>query len=225
MSKQKYALLVVAHPDDESIFFAGLLMNERSRPWKVICVTDGNADQMGNTRANQFKEACRLLKVKCEHWDFEDKFEKRLNIKDLVERLRSLEKPEVVYTHGILGEYGHPHHQDVSYAVHEAFNKKVTVWSPAYNRFPQKKFVLSKKQYNIKTKIITKIYHSETLRFLNFLPLTFSEGYVQTPFNEIKHIYSYFTGGRVPPKSKLKTYAHLYEYLKERRSLLPTRPF
>lgn len=225
MSKQKYSLLVVAHPDDESIFFSGLLMNVRSRRWKVICVTDGNADQVGHERADQFQNACRLLKVNGEHWDFEDRFEQRLDVNKLMAQLQELEKPEAVYTHGILGEYGHPHHQDVSYAVHKAFNKKVPVWSVSYNTLPQKYFRLTKSQYKTKIKLITQVYHSETLRFLNFLPITSSEGYLKLNLSEIEHIYSYFTNKSDLQKSKLKTYRHLYDYLKERRSLLPTRPF
>lgn len=225
MSKKKYSLLVVAHPDDESIFFSGLLMNDRSRPWKVICVTDGNADQMGATRADQLMKACKLLKVKFEHWDFQDRFEERLDTEDLIQRLQKLEKPNVVYTHGILGEYGHPHHQDVSYAVHKTFIKSIPVWSVSYNTLPQKYFRLTKSQYKIKTKIITQIYQSETLRFLNFLPLTSSEGYLKISLAEVEHIYSYFTGKDILSKSKLKIFRHLFDYLKERRALLPTRPF
>lgn len=225
MSKKKYALLVVAHPDDETIFFSGLLMNDRKLPWKVICVTDGNADLAGSTRADQFKKACSLLKVKCEHWSFPDIFEARLDTEKLVQKLKALELPEIVYTHEILGEYGHPHHQDVSYAVHRAFSKRAPVWSVAYNTFPQKTFGFSKVQYKIKTKILTKTYQSETLRFLNFLPLTSKEGYLKTAVGEVEHIYSYFLGNAELKKSKLKTFLHLFDYLKERRTLLQSRPF
>ncbi len=225
MSKKKYALLVVAHPDDESIFFSGLLMNERKLPWKVICVTDGNADLAGSKRADQFKNACRLLKVKCEQWDFPDKFEARLDTEKMIQKLKELESPEIVYTHEILGEYGHSHHQDVSYAVHRAFSKKTTVWSVAYNTFPQKTFSFTKSQYNIKIKILTKTYQSETLRFLNFLPLTSKEGYLKTTFSEVDHIYSYFTGKADLKKNRLTNFLHLFDYLSERRTLLQSRPF
>lgn len=225
MSKQKYALLVVAHPDDESIFFSGLLMNQRKLPWKVICVTDGNADQMGSKRADQFKNACELLKVKYEHWDFKDIFEARLNANDIIKRLQVLDLPAAIYTHGILGEYGHPHHQDVSFAVHKVFNKKAKVYSVAYNAYPEKLIKLTNVQYKIKTKILTQIYQSETLRFMNFLPLTPSEGFLSTSISEVSHIYSYLIGKAELKKSKLKKYLHLYEYLKERRSLLQSRPF
>lgn len=225
MSKQKYALLVVAHPDDESIFFAGLLMNQRALPWKVICVTDGNADQVGSKRADQFKAACRLLKVNCEQWDFIDNFEMRLDTAKLTKRLLELDPPAEVYTHEILGEYGHPHHQDVSFAVHRAFAKKTRVWSASYNTFPKKLFKFTPAQYKIKTKILTLVYQSETLRFLNFLPLTATEGYLQTTLAEVEHIYFYFIGENDLNKSKLKVFSHLFGYLKERRSLLQSRPF
>lgn len=225
MSKKKYALLVVAHPDDESIFFSGLLMNERKLPWKVICVTDGNADLAGSKRADQFKKACQLLKAKSEQWNFPDRFEARLDTERIIQKLDQLETPEIVYTHEILGEYGHPHHQDVSYAVHRAFSKKIPVWSVAYNTFPKKSFSFSNAQYKIKTKILTKIYQSETLRFLNFLPLTSKEGYLKTTFSEVDHIYSYFTGKTNLKKTKLKNFLHLFDYLSERRTLLQSRPF
>lgn len=225
MSKQKYALLVVAHPDDESIFFSGLLMNQRTLPWMVICVTDGNADLAGSKRADQFQKACKLLKVKCMQWDFPDKFENRLDTDRLIDRLREIPAPAVVYTHEILGEYGHPHHQDVSFAVHSAFSKKAPVWSVSYNTFPEKIIRFTKSQYKIKTQILTSIYKSETLRFLNFLPLTSTESYLKTTLAEVEHIYSYFIGKNMLKKNKLKVFSHLYAYLKERRSLLQSRPF
>lgn len=225
MSKQKYALLVVAHPDDESIFFSGLLMNQRSLPWKVICVTDGNADQAGSARAEQFKKACQLLKVKGEQWGFKDVFEERLNTDKLIKKLKELETPAVVYTHQILGEYGHPHHQDVSFAVHQTFAKKIPVWSTSYNAYPQKNYKFTPTQYKTKNQIITEVYKSETLRFLNFLPLTASEGYIKSTTAEVQHIYSYFTDRSGLQKRKLKIFSHLYGYLKERRSLLQSRPF
>ena len=225
MSKKKYALLVVAHPDDESIFFSGLLMNNRKLPWKVVCVTDGNADLAGSKRADQFKKACGLLKVESQQWSFPDKFETRLDTEKLMLKLMELDPPEVVYTHEILGEYGHPHHQDVSYAVHRAFSKKKCVWSVAYNSFPQTTFGFTKAQYKIKTRILTKTYQSETLRFLNFLPLTSKEGYLKTSFSEVDHIYSYFTGKTDLKKAKLKNFLHLFDYLSERRTLLQSRPF
>ena len=47
---QAYRLLVVAHPDDETIFFAGVIQSKRDLPWHLVCLTDGNADGRGKER-------------------------------------------------------------------------------------------------------------------------------------------------------------------------------
>lgn len=124
MKAKAYRLLVVAHPDDETIFFGGLLQKEKSLPWKVICVTDGNADSRGKERAEEFLKATKLFGVKdTEHWNYPDLFTSRLPLKEITERLSTLPKPKEVYTHGPIGEYGHPHHQDVCLATYRAFPK------------------------------------------------------------------------------------------------------
>ena len=53
-------LVVTAHPDDETIFFGGLLQKKRNKlPWHVVCATsDGDP-----ARKKQFTKACALLGV------------------------------------------------------------------------------------------------------------------------------------------------------------------
>ncbi len=215
-------LLVVAHPDDETLFFGGLL--QKSKDWKVILVTDGNADRQGAQRMNQFKKAMHALKVK----DFvslgmPDHYEQRLNIPELVQKIyecigakiQKLQKaPREIYTHGIIGEYGHPHHQDVSYAVHTLFKNHPNVFSTAYNAFPEKRIHLSAKEFETKSKILTTTYSSETQRFLNVIPVTSTEGFVRVSPKEVDAIYNYFTqaAGTLNPKH-LKTYRPLFSYI------------
>ena len=79
-----FRLLVVAHPDDESIFFAGAIQSLRDLPWHVICVTDGNADGRGAERAQEFATATKLLGVKkAEQWTYADKFPGRLPVNEV----------------------------------------------------------------------------------------------------------------------------------------------
>jgi len=222
-SKKKFNLIVVAHPDDETLFFAGLIQAVKSLPWKVVCVTDGNADGQGAKRAGQLAEACRLLKVRSlEHWDFPDIYEKRLDVATLAKRLKSLDNVGQVFTHGILGEYGHPHHQDVSFAVHSAFKN---VFSVAYNCYAKKLVKLSPAQYALKARILSTVYLSETRRFAPFLPATFVEGFTPATFSEVQAIYDWLTKRIEPNRAKLKTYGWYFEYLKKAIDEPPPRPF
>src|SRR4051794_23596437 len=100
----QYNLVCVAHPDDETIFFGGLLLSRRktfgSEPWVVVCATsDGNQD-----RRRQFTEACKELGVTDTHWwGFADKYDERLPIDQVVAKLKQLPPPHEIYTHGIVG--------------------------------------------------------------------------------------------------------------------------
>lgn len=206
------ALLVVAHPDDETLFFGGLLLETPSYEWTVICVTDGNGDGRGKERATEFSTACSKLGAKhFEMWHYPDKADERLNVTELELRLRERVKGfEKVFTHGVIGEYGHIHHQDVSYAVHMA-TSDTEVLSCAYNIYPDFKVELSEKSFQRKTDILWNVYHKETSRLLNLLPATFTEGFVKLDLSEVKDIYAHFTKGT--KLTQLKKYKWLEHYL------------
>lgn len=223
----KYNLLVVAHPDDEAIFFSGLIQRKKRFPWRVICLTDGNADGKGEMRKKDFIRSCRALKVTdIEWWAYPDIYEKRLPVKEVSEYLKSLPPPESVYTHGPLGEYGHPHHQDVSYAVHLAFSGDCPVYSVSYNTLPEVRIHLTSQEYKLKTKILSEIYGTETSRFLNLLPATSTEGFSRVSLKEVQSLYQFLSS---PNKRKqlhtkdLKLYKWLSKYLEKHKGL--PRPF
>jgi len=216
---KKYNLLVVAHPDDETIFFGGLLQVYRRKPWKVICITDGNAGGEGAKRHADFTAACRKMKVReSEMWDFVDRYDVRLPVDEIVARLGK-ERPTEVFSHGPLGEYGHPHHQDVSLAAHRAFG---SVWSPAYNAYAEKVVRVPRKTYKTKCDILSRTYFSETHRFARHLPATSVEGFAKVAPQEVESIHAYLCGG---PEPRLKTYAWFQPYLETFRQQTAERPF
>jgi hypothetical protein len=219
MSNKK--LLICAHPDDETIFFGGLLLANKGQ-FKVICVTDANADNRGKERQEEFKNALKLLGVKEFAWlGFPDIYEKRITFEELSQALKAetLENYSEVYTHNILGEYGHPHHQDVSYCVHKIFS--CPVYSTAYNSYPEFGIQISEDDFKIKSHILTHIYGQETQRFLNLLPISATEGYHQTSLTEIECLYDFFIGKN--NLQGLDKYKHLESYLQHLKKL--DRPF
>lgn len=184
--KAPYRLLVVAHPDDETIFFAGALLSKRSLPWHVICITDGNADGRGAERRLDFLAATKLLGAKkAEQWGYRDTFRERLPIDEIATRLRDLPAPREVFSHGPLGEYGHPHHQDCSLAVHRAF-PKLKIFSPAWNCNVDFVVKLTAGQFRKKTRAYTEIYGKEMSANLHFLPNMPVEGYRRFQNEEVE---------------------------------------
>jgi len=222
---KKCNLLVVAHPDDETIFFGGLVQVYRRRPWKVICVTDGNADNEGEKRKRDFFAACDQLKAKSfEMWDFADRFGARLDVDALTLRLKS-ENAAEVFTHGALGEYGHPHHQDVCLAAYRAFQSRAIIWSTAYNCFAEKVFRVPRRAFDAKAKILSRTYFSETKRFARWLPHQNHEGYIQLKLSEVEAVHAFLTAGKTIPEGKLSEYAWFEPYLEEFRKQITDRPF
>lgn len=220
-SKPNYNLVCVAHPDDETIFFGGLLQKKRNKlPWHVVCMTsDGDPE-----RKKQFAKACALLGVEKTHWwAFPDRYEQRLPIRDVVEKLLELPTPAEIFTHGAVGEYGHPHHQDVSYAVHSAFQDHGKLFSVAYNTFPDFEIKLTPKEFELKARILTKIYGSETSRFLNVLPSTYAEGFHRLQFSEVEAVYDFLARQQPLKPRAMKATKWLADYLPRLRDL--PRPF
>jgi LmbE family N-acetylglucosaminyl deacetylase len=225
MKKAPYNLLVVAHPDDESIFFTGLVLRRRKLPWRLVCATDGNADGRGSERALELRAAAKQLGIKqVDHWNYADIYEQRLPVEEIAERLEEFPEPSAIFTHNPLGEYGHPHHQDICAAVHQAFPAK-KIFSPAYNCAADFTVALSKAELNKKSKIYAGIYKKEADRFLEQLPLSFVEGFANFSEKEALAMYQFFCGGALPAAKDLKKFLWMRGSLPEIRERISKRRF
>lgn len=97
----KSAAVVVAHPDDETLFAGGFLARH-GRKCTVICCTTPMRDPI---RIDKFLDACKVYGAYAQPEAAMDAGPERpiqLNL--------NLEAFDLVLTHNRWGEYGHPHH-------------------------------------------------------------------------------------------------------------------
>lgn len=100
------AVLVVAHPDDETLWCGGLLQR-LAVPWTVIACSIPRRDP---ERAWKFHAACNALGAVGRVLPFEETSAGE-DLRGL--HLLDLWGFDLVATHGAAGEYGHPHHKQV----------------------------------------------------------------------------------------------------------------
>lgn len=113
------AALVVAHPDDETLWGAGWILTHPDEQFDVLCCS---VPRMDPKRGQQFHDACGVLGVKGYMLTGKDHPSRALELGPLEEMMRDY---KYVVTHNYLGEYGHPHHIQVHHYVAERFRGRV----------------------------------------------------------------------------------------------------
>ncbi|MDP4106001.1 MAG: PIG-L family deacetylase [Bacillota bacterium] len=174
----KDKLMIVAHPDDESIFGGAALLKEKG--WEVICLTNGSDP----VRSKEFRKAMNMVGASYEIWNYPDiyegSFDKQLVAKDIRKRIDKHRYHRIV-THNLCGEYGHSQHKSLSKILHSEGIDNLYVFETGKKIIP---FKLIQK----KLKLLS-IYKSQMFVIEELLPYILYECIV--PYSES----SCFMGG------------------------------
>jgi LmbE family N-acetylglucosaminyl deacetylase len=107
-------IMIVAHPDDESLFGGDALTS--SRGWTVVCVTNGTNEE----RRREFAAAMTSVGANytlLAHFDHLQSGNFNVRLEEQLAELLDEFPYEMVVTHDERGEYGHPQHIAVHHIV------------------------------------------------------------------------------------------------------------
>lgn len=172
-------LMIVAHPDDETIWGANHLLKD---DYLVVCITCGN----NKIRVNEINKVLKYSNDKLIMLNFPDKIlGKRSNwkndeekIKKDIKKILEYKNWDVVVTHNPDGEYGHIHHKMTSKIVTNLYDKDNLYYFGKYY-----------KKNDIKDiKVKNKLNKKELKNKKKMLDVYKSQGFIDDKFG---HMYPY----------------------------------
>jgi LmbE family N-acetylglucosaminyl deacetylase len=111
LKKNRKALVIVAHPDDETIWMGGTIARYRNLKWTVLSLCRAS----DNDRAPKFTRVCEYLGAKSIMTDLDDNDkltldEATVEAEKLLRQELKNKKFSYIFTHNKNGEYGHSRH-------------------------------------------------------------------------------------------------------------------
>ena len=114
----KSVAVIVAHPDDETLWTGGTILSHPSWQWFIVCLCRGSDID----RAPRFYNALKVFKAEGIIGDLDDGPEQKplrtVTVEDAIMELLPSDRYDLVLTHGLWGEYtSHRRHEEVAKAV------------------------------------------------------------------------------------------------------------
>ncbi len=174
-------LMIVAHPDDETIWGGAHLLED---DYLVVCITCGP----NKTRVKEFQKVMEITNDQYIMLGFPDKVlgmrstwqEEEVRIQKYLNEIINLKKWNLIVTHNEKGEYGHEHHKKTNEIVTNIYNEN-NVDIPLYffGKYYSKKSyakleeippTIDDELYNIKVNKLIEEYKSQ-----EFIKTTFDQ--------------------------------------------------
>ena len=174
LEKGAEALVLVAQPDDATIWMGGTIARHRGVHWTILAL----CRKSDPDRMPKFMRVATYYGARGIICDLED--EGIMSVKESIpEIIKIIRKAlpqktfDILFTHGANGEYGHPRHKGVHLAVRQILAKKQIqakqVFFFAYKLDKQKKIAvpqghasygveLSNKEWKAKRNVIKQLY-------------------------------------------------------------------
>lgn len=174
-------VMIVAHPDDETIWGGAHLLQD---DYLIVCVTCGS----NKIRVNEIKKITDYSEDELIMLGYPDKvwgqrsdwkYEKKEIQKD-IQKILNYKNWQQVVTHNPDGEYGHTHHKMTSAIVTEVYGKQENLYY--FGKYYKNKEL---QKINKPITLDKKILKEKTK---NMLPIYKSQGFIKEKFG---HMYPY----------------------------------